>query len=106
MSNDELFATVESILDSLEIKSRKMYGGIGIFSEKIMFSLIYDGVLYFRSTEEIASGYSVDSFQYQHPSRPSKMPYWSVPEIIISEKVKFTDWAEKAFQLAKSLKRK
>jgi TfoX/Sxy family transcriptional regulator of competence genes len=58
MSDDELYATVESILDSLEIKSRKMFGGIGIFSEKIMFSLIYDGVLYFRSTDEIASGYA------------------------------------------------
>ena len=62
MSNDELFERVKSILDSLNVQSRKMFGGIGIFSEKIMFSMIYDGVLYFRSTEEIASGYSVIVF--------------------------------------------
>jgi TfoX/Sxy family transcriptional regulator of competence genes len=51
-----------------------MFGGIGIFSEKIMFSLIYDGILYFRSTEEIASGYSSESEQYQHPSRRARSP--------------------------------
>ena len=50
-----------SKLDTLETTSRKMFGGVGIFSEKIMFSLIYDSVLYFRSTEEIASSYSKDS---------------------------------------------
>ena len=71
-----------------------------------MFSLIYDGILYFRSTEEIASVYSEDSFQCQHPARNSKMPYWSVSELVISDKAKFNDWAINAFQLAKSLKRK
>ena len=106
MTDDELFSLVESNLDSLDIKSRKMFGGIGIFSEKIMFSLMYDGVLYFRSTEEIASGYSENSFQYQHPSRNSKMPYWSVSELVLSNKAKFNEWAINAFYLAKSLKRK
>lgn len=105
MSDNELFERVKSILNGLNVESRKMFGGIGIFSEKIMFSMIYDRVLYFRSTEETAFGYSVDSVQYQHPSRNSKMPYWSVPDQIIKNKSIFTDWADNAFHLAKSLKR-
>jgi DNA transformation protein len=105
MSNTELFESVKSILDDFNVQSRKMFGGIGIFSEKIMFSMIYDGVLYFRSTKDIASGYSVDSIQFQHPSRNSKMPYWSVPHQIIKNKSMLANWADNAFQLAKSLKR-
>jgi DNA transformation protein len=106
LSDDELFSRIRTLLDSLDVESRKMFGGIGIFSERVMFSLIYDGVLYLRSTEDVAASYSHDSVQYQHPSRSSKMPYWSVPEQILNDKPKFIDWAENAFNLAKSLKRK
>jgi DNA transformation protein len=106
LSDDELFSRVKTFFDGLNVESRKMFGGIGIFSEKIMFSLIYDGILYFRSTEDIAIGYSVHSNQFQHPSRSSKMPYWSVPDEVINDINKFKDWADNAFHLAKSLKRK
>ena len=106
MSDEELLSKLESNLDAIEFTSRKMFGGVGIFSEKIMFSLIYGGVLYFRSTEDIASKYSSESVQFQHPSRPSKMPYWSVPQPIINNKAKVSDWAKNAFYLAKSIKKK
>lgn len=105
MLDDELLSRIESKLDTIETTSRKMFGGIGIFSEKIMFSLIYDGVLYFRSSEDSASKYSSDSFQFQHPSRDSKMPYWSVPEQVLNDKSKLREWATKAFNHAKSLKK-
>jgi DNA transformation protein len=105
MSDEELLKKLELKLDILEINSRKMFGGIGIFSEKIMFSLIYNGVLYFRSTQELASKYSRDSCQFEHPSRDSKMPYWSVPEQILNDKAKLSDWAYNAFSLARSLKK-
>jgi DNA transformation protein len=106
LSNEELFSRFRALLTGLDVQSRKMFGGIGIFSEKTMFSLIYDGVLYFRSTENIAHSYSGDSVQYQHPSRSSKMPYWSTPENVLDDESKLNDWAENAYQLAKSLKRK
>ena len=106
LSNDELFSRVEDRLTGIDVKSRNMFGGIGIFSEKTMFSLIYDGVLYFRSTQDVARLYSGESVQYQHPSRSSKMPYWSVPEDVLNDESRLNDWAENAFQLAKSLKRR
>jgi DNA transformation protein len=106
MSDDELLSLFESKLDILDINSKKMFGGIGIFSEKIMFSLIYDGVLYFRSTKDIACKYSNDSFQFQHPSRDSKMPYWSVPKQILDDEQILSDWAFDAFSLAKTLKKR
>ena len=106
MSDDEVIKKVRILLTDLNIQSRKMFGGIGVFSEKIMFALIYKGILYFRSTEEIASSYSIDSIQFQHPSRSSKMPYWSISNMIINDESKFKEWANDAFNLAKSLKTK
>ena len=104
MLNNELVDLVIALLDNLHVRSRKMFGGVGLFSEKIMFALIYEGILYFRSTEEIAHNYSENSFQFQHPSRSSKMPYWSVHTQLIENKSKFVSWAFNAFKLAKSLK--
>jgi len=104
--SDDILSILKSNLDTIEFTSKKMFGGIGIFSEKIMFSLIYNGVLYFRSTEDLASEYSIDSIQFQHPSRDSKMPYWSVPQPILNNKVKLSEWAKSALNLAKSLKKK
>ena len=106
MSDDELLSRLKSKLDTIDITIRKMFGGIGIFSEKIMFSLIYGGVLYFRSNKELAAKYSEESFQFQHPSRDSKMPYWSVPEHVLSDKKRLSDWINDAYSLAKSLKKK
>ena len=105
-SDEKLLSRVRTLLKSYDAQSRKMFGGIGIFSEQIMFSMIYDGVLYLRSTEDIATLFSYDSVQFQHPSSGSKMPYWSVPEEIINNETEFIDWAESAFNLAKSLKKK
>ena len=105
MSDDELLARVEGALEGLHVRGRKMFRGIGIFSEDVMFSLIYDGVLYLRSTQEVASSYSAESVQFQHPSRSSKMHYWSVPKSVIDDGSRFVEWAAKAFQLAKSIKK-
>lgn len=74
MLDEGLLNLVKLQLDELKIHSRKMFGGIGIFSEKTIFSLIYDEKLYFRSTEKVATRYSSESIQFQHPSRNSKMP--------------------------------
>ena len=51
-----------SKLDTLETTSRKMFGGVGIFSEKIMFSLIYDSVndVSLRATLRESLGYCKD----------------------------------------------
>jgi DNA transformation protein len=104
MLDDEIISQLNTALKDREIQSRKMFGGIGIFSEKIMFALIYNNTLYFRSTGEIANSYSLKTSQFQHPSRKSKMPYWKVPKEVINNKSKLSSWGKKAFQIAKSLK--
>jgi DNA transformation protein len=83
-----------------------MFGGIGIFSDKVMFVMIYQQQLYFRSTEKVAHEYSNESVQFQYPPRKSTMPYWSVPDQIMKDETNLVSWAQNAFQLAKSLKRK
>lgn len=107
MSNSELLEHIEKIITEFPIKSRKMFGGIGIFSEDVMFALIYDKIVYLKSTPEIAKTYSRDSTQFEPPFRRTmKMPYWHVPEEILKDQEQFTEWAFKSLEYAKMTKMK
>jgi TfoX/Sxy family transcriptional regulator of competence genes len=84
-----------------------MFGGIGVFSLDVMFALIYDEMVYLKSTQEIAKTYSEDSEQFQPPFRKTmKMPYWSVPEKILMDREQFARWAYKSLKNAKMTKKK
>ena len=107
MSNSELLDHIEKILIKFPVTSRKMFGGIGIFSEDVMFALIYDEIVYLKSTPEIAKTYSEDSTQFEPPFRRTmKMPYWSIPEKILRDWDRFADWAYKSLEYAKMTKKK
>lgn len=84
-----------------------MFGGIGVFSDRVMFALIYDGVLYFKSTLELAKTYTEDTIQFEPPFRRTiKMPYWSVHENILEDNKLLTEWAGKALEYAKITKKR
>ncbi len=106
MSNAELFEKLRSKITAFPVTSRKMFGGIGIFSDKVMFALIYDGVLYLKSTPEIGKKYSEDTIQFEPPFRKNiKMPYWSVSKNILEDKKRLTEWASNSLELAKTGKK-
>jgi DNA transformation protein len=106
MSNIELVKELRSRITAFSVTSRKMFGGIGVFSDKVMFALVYDGVLYFKSTPEMAKTYTENTIQFEPPfRRPIKMPYWSVPENILEDKKLLIEWAGNALEHAKVTKK-
>lgn len=88
----------------LSARSKKMFGGIGVFSDDVMFALIHGGVIYMKSTGEMAAEYVDGGYQFEPPFRMGmKMPYWNVPEDI--KKDKLNEWASKALEYAKDTKK-
>jgi DNA transformation protein len=84
-----------------------MFGGIGVFSDGVMFAIIYDGKLYLKSTPAIAKTYSEDSRPFQPPfHRNITMPYWSVPTNLLQNPQQFSDWAQQALSYARAPKKK
>lgn len=83
MSNVKVLELIKKNLTEFPVTSRKMFGGIGVFSRDIMFALIYDEIVYLKSTPEMANIFSMYSMQFEPPFRRTmKMPYWSVPKKI------------------------
>lgn len=103
---------IKYVLDQLDrmdgVSSRKMFGGAGIYKEKLMFGLIADNVFYLKVDDSNREDYtSRDSIQFKPwPEKKMMMPYFSVPEEIMEDKDELTTWAVKAFDVAVRTKKK
>lgn len=104
MDNDEAFKVFQMHC-GFPVQSRKMFGGLGVFRDKVMFALIYDGVVYLKSNEELAGEYVEGSFQFEPPfGRQAKMPYWNVP-VDFMKNTRFPEYAGKALEFARATKK-
>ncbi len=89
------------------VRSKKMFGGIGVFKDDVMFGMVYDGVAYLKATEEMSGEYVEDGYQFEPPfGRRMKMPYWNVPEELLRDRERFSEWSGKALEYARATKKK
>jgi DNA transformation protein len=94
---DELFAP----LGGVTIK--RMFGGLGVFKEGMMFALVSDDVLYLKADESTAPRFEAEGYGrwvYPGHERAVAMPYWQAPERLLDDAEEFTEWARSAFGVA------
>lgn len=87
---------------------KKMFGGIGIFKEGIMFALISkEESLYLRVDEQTKGRFEEHGMGPFNPSKKGNgMPYYGVPVDVIEDQDKLTDWANMAYETALRNKKK
>lgn len=102
---------VEYIMDRLSplgnITSRKMFGGYGLYCNKIIFAIIVDDELYFKADTDLAKEYeSVASFPftYQKDEKRVALSYWFVSIDIIEDEDSLKKWFDRSFEVAKVCK--
>lgn len=82
------------------IRSKKMFSGWGIYKDGIIFAIIADSDLYFRTDEKTRSDfkkYGSEAFSYPRAGKTAVLKnYWRVPEEIMEDKEKMFDWVEEA----------
>ncbi|MBL4672271.1 MAG: TfoX/Sxy family protein [Arenicella sp.] len=85
------------------IRSRKMFGGHGIYHNDLMFGLVADDELYLKTDstnvalfEELGLG----PFEFVANNKTSKMSYYLAPEEIYDDPEQAAYWAEQGFQAA------
>jgi DNA transformation protein len=94
---EELFAPVEGTT------IRRMFGGLGIFREGLMYALVADGVLYLKADAETKDAFEAEGCRqwvYDGKQRAVAMPYWRMPERLYDEPDAFREWALAAFAVA------
>ena len=89
---------------------KRMFGGIGIYADGLMFGLVFDGVIYLRVDETSIPGFEREGsapFVYplakNHPGRPSRH-FWRLPERLYDDPDELAAWAGSALAIAEQRK--
>jgi DNA transformation protein len=95
------------ILEQLEslgrLRSRRMFGGVGLYSGELFFGLIDDDTLFFKSDATNSADYLARNMPrfMPFPDRPEAvMAYYQVPADIIEDAESLVSWARKAVLVA------
>lgn len=96
---------VEYVKDQLgqivDVTSRKMFGGAGIYTGGAMFALISsDDVLHLKVDDSNRGDYENAGMTQFKP-----MPYWQLPDDVLEDFEELTLWANKAIDAAQKSKK-
>ncbi len=85
------------------VRSRRMFGGYGIYHDNLMFGLVADDVLYLKADEESLAAFAKQAlkpFEYEKNGKKMKMSYYMAPEVIFDDPEEAREWAVRAFEAA------
>jgi DNA transformation protein len=95
------------ILEQLEnlgnMRSRRMFSGVGLYSSDLFFGLIHDDTLFFKSDSTNSPEYIARNMPrfMPFPDRPKAvMAYYQVPADIIEDAESLVAWARKSVAVA------
>ncbi len=85
-----------------QVRGRRMFGGVGIYSGEAFFALIADDVLYFKVDDSNRPDFEARQMGPFQPYGPEGevMQYYQVPEELLEDVETLRPWAEKALAVA------
>ena len=104
MATNESIDYLHEVFDAFgPIRTRRMFGGWGIYHDGLMFGLYTAGRLYLKTdVQNVAQFEAVGSepFTYTQRNKAVKLSYWSAPESIWDEPEQALFWGRLAFEAA------
>ena len=89
------------------IASKAMFSGYGIYKEGVIFALIIDGRLYFKTDEHTKKDFEArGSTPFSYTKKDGKtytMRYWLLPEEIMENQEELAEWVECAVGVSGSV---
>jgi len=85
-----------------QVRARRMFGGVGIYSGEVFFALIADDTLYVKVDDSNRADFEA---RRMGPFRPygyegEVMQYYQVPDDLLEDAEALRPWAEKALAVA------
>jgi DNA transformation protein and related proteins len=91
------------------VTSRRMFGGVGVYSDGIFFAIIDDDVLYLKVDDSNRGDFEQRGMRpfCPYPDQPDKaMGYFAVPADVLEDEEDLAAWSRKAVQVALNAKRR
>ena len=83
-----------------KVSARSMFGGYGLYRDGLMFALIVEDELFFKTdAENLARFEQAGShpFVYQKRNRMVQLSYWSAPPASLDSPAEMHDWCQSAY---------
>lgn len=101
VSESFLQYVVDQLSEFGDVTARKMFGGVGLYHEGLMFALIGNEKFCLKADDSNREDFEAYGMQAFMSSETSKgLPYWEVPLDILEDREKLADWAGKAYAVA------
>ncbi len=78
------------------VQFRRMFGGLGVFLDGVMFGLVAHERLYFKvddATKARFAAAGAEPFVYAGKGKPIEMSYWTAPDETLDDPDAFLAWA-------------
>jgi DNA transformation protein len=87
-----------------DIRSRRMFGGVGIYAGPHFFALMDDDLLYFKVDDSNRPDFEAAGMGPFRPGGPDGevMQYYQVPEELLEDADALAGWVEKAVAVART----
>jgi len=95
---------LKDLLDWLpQLRIKRMFGGVGLYSDELFFAIADDGDLYLKADKASVDFYrqgGSEQFTYESKGKLSRMNYWSVPAEVIETPEELRRWVGVALDTA------
>jgi DNA transformation protein len=99
---------VEHLLELLAgfgtTQARRMFGGVGIFRDDLMFGLVSGDVLYLKADDTTRHQFEsrgLKQFSYVRQGKPCHLSYYEVPAAALDDADTMQEWASQAYAVAR-----
>lgn len=85
------------------LRVKRMFGGVGIYSDGLFFAIADDGMLYLKgdaTSEAVYREGGAERFSYQAKGKTVHLNYWSVPADVLEEADTLHGWIRIALDTA------
>ena len=100
-------AFVDFVVESLgplgPVRARRMFGGYGIYLDRVMFALVADDVLYLKVDDANRGAFEalgLEPFRYEARGRTHTWSYYEAPDAGLDDPEVLYAWARDAFAAA------
>jgi DNA transformation protein and related proteins len=95
---------IRDLFDALgPVRTRRMFGGQGIYAGDLMFALEAGGELYLKADDSIVPAFRAAGsrpFTYEKDGRTAQMSYWRLPDRAIDDPEEAARWGRLAVEAA------
>jgi DNA transformation protein len=87
------------------VRLRRMFFGIGIFADGMMFGYAVGGVIYLKTDDTIVADFAAEqSGPFLYPTKGGMrtlMSYWRLPERLYDDPEELAHWARRSLEAAR-----